>query len=111
MQTDSHATFWRNPDLLKVLTGETISDFGSQVGGLALPLIAALTLSATPAQMAVLLTADYLPRVVVGLLAGGWIDRLRRRPVLIAANVTRALVLAAVAVGAAIGLLTTELLY
>ena len=62
---------WRNANLLKVLIGETISDLGSQVGDLALPLLAVLSLGVTPAQMAVLLSADYIPRVVVGLLATG----------------------------------------
>ena len=103
--------FWRNANLLKVLIGETISDLGSQVGDLALPLLAALSLGVTPAQMAVLLSADYIPRVVVGLLATGWIDRIRRRPVLISANVIRAAVLAAVAGASASRLLNAELLY
>ena len=45
---------WQHADFLKVLAGETISDLGSQVGDLALPLAAALVLNATPGQMAAL---------------------------------------------------------
>jgi predicted MFS family arabinose efflux permease len=102
---------WRHPDFLKVLAGETVSDLGSQVGGLALPLAAALTLEATPGQMAALRAAAYLPRILVGLAAGVWIDRLRRRPVLIATNVVRALLLLLVAAAAALGVLRVEMLY
>jgi MFS family permease len=102
---------WRQPDFVNVLTGETISDLGSQVGDLALPLAAALVLAATPGQMAALRAAEYLPRILVGLIAGVWIDRLRRRPVLMAASLARALVLVLVAAAAARGLLRIEVLY
>jgi predicted MFS family arabinose efflux permease len=102
---------WRRPDFLKILVGETISDLGSHVGSLALPLAAALTLEASPGQMAALRAADYLPRILVGLAAGVWIDRLRRRPVLIGANVLRAVLLLLVAAAAALGFLRVEMLY
>jgi predicted MFS family arabinose efflux permease len=111
MSTASNAPLWRNPDLLKVLVGEAISDFGSQVGGLALPLLAALTLDATPAQMATLLALEYLPRIVVSLAAGGWIDRIRKRRLLIAANTLRAMLLALLALAAAVGSVRMETLY
>jgi hypothetical protein len=71
---------WQHADFLKLLAGETISDIGSQVGDLALPLAAALVLNATPGQMAALRAAEYVPRIAVGLVAGVWVDRLRRRP-------------------------------
>src|SRR5947209_10913525 len=61
--------FWRNTDLRKVLIGETISDLGSEIGDLALPLLAATALNATANQMATLLGAEYVPRVIVGLAA------------------------------------------
>jgi hypothetical protein len=71
---------WQHADFLKLLAGETISDIGSLVGDLALPLAAALVLNATPGQMAALRAAEYVPRIVIGLVAGVWVDRLRRRP-------------------------------
>jgi MFS family permease len=102
---------WQHADFLKLLVGETISDLGSQVGDLALPLAAALVLNATPGQMAALRAAEYVPRIVVGLVAGVWVDRLRRRPLLIATNIARAVLLLGVAATAAMGLLRVELLY
>ncbi|HEX2036255.1 MAG TPA: MFS transporter [Chloroflexota bacterium] len=102
---------WRDRDFVKVLAGETVSELGSHVGGLALPLAAVLALEATPGQMAALRAAHYVPRILVGLVAGVWIDRLRRRPVMIATNLVRAALLLAVAVTAGLGLLRVELLY
>jgi len=111
MSTRSDSPPWRNADLIKILIGETISDFGSHVGDLALPFAAALSLQATPGQMAVLGAAEYLPRILIGLVAGAWIDRLRRRPLLIATNVARALLLGGVAMAAGAHVLRIELLY
>jgi len=55
--------FWRHADLRRILTGELISDFGSEIGELALPIFAATTLNASAAQMAGLLSAEYLPHM------------------------------------------------
>jgi predicted MFS family arabinose efflux permease len=109
--TSSPRRLWRNANLVSVLAGETVSDLGSQVGGLVLPLAAALALQATPGQMAALSATEYLPRIAVGLVAGVWIDRLRRRPVLLVTNAVRACVLLGVAAAAAGGALRVELLY
>src|SRR6266851_5852239 len=102
---------WQHADFLKLLAGETVSDLGSQVGDLALPLAAALVLNATPGQMAALRAAEYVPRIVVGLIAGVWVDGLRRRPLLIGTDIARAVLLLGVAATAAGGLLRIELLY
>lgn len=55
-----------------------------------------LALSATPVQMGLLVAAQMAPELLVGLLAGAWVDRLRRRPLMIAADVGRALALVSV---------------
>jgi len=86
---------WRHPDFLKLWAGETISLLGSQVTLLAIPLTAALALNATPLQMGMLGTVQYIPWLLVGLLAGAWVDRLRRRPVMVAADLGRAVLLVA----------------
>lgn len=102
---------WRQPDFLKLWAGQTVSLFGSQITPIALPLLAALTLGATPAEMAFLRTAQYVPALLIGLFAGVWIDRLRRRPVLIGADLGSAAVLLALPLAIAFGLLRMELLY
>jgi MFS family permease len=103
--------FWRNADLRRILTGKLISDFSSEIGELALPIFAATTLNATAAQMAGLLSAEYLPRIVIGLVAAGWIDRLLRRPVLITTNVARCTLFCLVALAAWQQVLSIEHLY
>jgi MFS family permease len=102
---------WRHPDFLKLWAGETISLLGSQVTLLAMPLVAAVTLGAGPFQMGVLGTVQYIPWLLVGLPAGAWIDRMRRRPVMVAADLARALLLGFIPLAAIFGILRIELLY
>jgi MFS family permease len=99
---------WRNPEFLKLWLGRTVSSIGSQVSGLAIPLTAASVLSATPAQMGLLLAARTAPPLILGLVVGVWIDRVRRRPVLVAADLGRALLLGSIPVLAAAGALRME---
>jgi MFS family permease len=101
---------WRDREFLKYWTASAISDVGSQITALALPLIAALTLAATPWQMGVLTAAGTAPIVVVGLFAGVLVDRLRRRPVLIAADIGRAALLLTVPLATLLGVLRIEIL-
>jgi MFS family permease len=102
---------WRHPDFVKLWAADAVSVLGSQVTALALPLTAALVLGATPAQMGMLGAAQYAPAVVVGLFAGVWVDRSRRRPLMVAADLGRALLLAAIPLAALAGALRIELLY
>lgn len=102
---------WQYPDFLKLWAGQAVSQFGTQVTYLALPLTAALLLKATPVQMGVLAAAETLPIALVGLFAGVWADRSRRRPVLIAADIGRAILLGSVPLAAAIGMLHIVQLY
>ncbi len=102
------ASLWRHPDFLRLWTGQAISRLGSSVAGLAIPLIAAITLEATPTQMGILGAAWTAPFLVVGLLAGVWVDRLPRRPILIVADIGQGLLLALIVVGATFGLLRME---
>lgn len=81
-------------DFRRLWIGETVSQFGSQVSMLAVPLIAVLTLRAGAFQVGALTAMGYAAFPVVGLLAGARVDRTRRRPVLIASNLLRAAVLA-----------------
>lgn len=102
---------WRHPNFLKLWVGQTISQIGSQVSMLAMPLTAVLVLEATPAQMGVLEAAGALPSLLFGLLAGAWVDRRRRRPILVAADVGRAVALMFIPMAAILNLLRIEYLY
>lgn len=86
------ASLWRHGDFLRLWSAQSISQVGTQVTTLALPLTAIVLLRASPAQVGMLRTAQYLPFLVIGLPAGVWVDRLRRRPILIGADVGRAAV-------------------
>src|SRR6185437_7848189 len=85
--------------------------FGSQVTLLALPLVAVRQLHASTFAVGLLTTAGYAPFLLIGLPAGAWVDRWRRRPVLITADLGRGLALASVPVAAALGVLGMVLLY
>jgi MFS family permease len=104
-------TLWQNREFLKLWSGQTISVFGSLIGRTALPFTAVLVLNATPFQMALLSAADLVSGLLVGLLAGVWVDRLRRRPVLIAADLGRAVLLGTIPAAALLGVLHVEQLY
>lgn len=94
---------WRHPNFLKLWTGQTVSMAGSQVTTLALPLTAVLVLHASPFQMGLLQAVQYSPFLVVSLLAGVWIDRRRRRGLLIGSDIARAVLIGSVPVAFALG--------
>lgn len=98
-------TLWRHREFLKLWTAQTISVFGDNFTALALPILGALTLNATPGQMGILTAVERLPFLVAGLLAGVWVDRIRRRPVLIAGDLGRGLVLLSIPLAATLGAL------
>jgi MFS family permease len=100
-----------NPAFLKLWASETVSQFGSQITLLALPLTAVVLLDATAFEMGLLRASASAPFLLIGLLAGVWVDRHRRRPILFAANLGRALLLALIPLAALLGLVRIELLY
>jgi len=102
---------WRHPEFLKLWTGQTISLLGSQVTFLALPLTAALVLQASPFQMGVLQAAQVAPFPLLGLVVGAFVDRRRRRPVLVMADLGRAVLLGFIPLLSLVGLLRMEALY
>ena len=97
---------WRNPAFARVWSAATISIFGSLITRIALPLAAILVLGAGALEVALLRSLDLGATLVVGLVAGAWVDRLRRRPVLIWADLGRAALLASIPVAFALGVLT-----
>jgi hypothetical protein len=102
---------WRNSDFVKLWLGQTVSNFGSGITGIALPLTAVLVLAATPAQMGILGAVDGVSVLLIGLLAGVWVDRVRRRPLMIATDLGRAFVLSTIPLAALLGVLGLGQLY
>ena len=99
------------PDFLKLWSGQTISQVGSQVSALALPLAAVLVLDASAFEVALLGTVEFLPFLLFALPAGVWVDRLRRRPILIVTDLGRGLFLASIPVAYLLDALTIWQLY
>jgi Na+/melibiose symporter-like transporter len=102
---------WRYKDFVRLWAGQTISQLGSTVTREALPYTAILALGASPLQMGLLGAAGAAPLLVLGLFAGVWVDRLRRRPIMIAADLLRALLLLSIPVAFLLGVLRIEQLY
>jgi MFS family permease len=102
---------WSHRDFLKLWTGQSISEFGSQISQLAIPWVALVTLNATAFEVASLGTVEFLPFVLFTLPAGVWVDRLRRKSVLIVGDVGRAILLSSIPVAYVIGHLTLTQLY
>jgi len=107
----TNRSLWRHVDFMKLWTGETVSQLGTQVTQLALPLAAILVLKASAFQVGLLAALEFLPFILFGLPAGVWVDRLRRRPVLIAGDVLRVLTLGSIPVAYKLGTLHIGQLY
>ena len=101
----------RQPDFKKLLAGQTVSVFGTMLTRIALPLTALLTLDSSPLEQGFLQAIQAAPVLVAGLLAGVWVDRLRRRPVMITADLARAVLLLSIPASAFAGALTMGQLY
>ncbi len=96
---------------MKLWAGQTVSELGSVVTRTAVPLVALLVLGAGPWQMALLVVSASLAVLLVGLFAGAWVDRLRRRPLLITADAIRAVLLFSIPAAYLAGVLRIEQLY
>lgn len=99
-------------DFRRLWLGQTVSVFGDEVSRIALPLVAVLVLGAEAAEMGTLTAAGLLPHLLLSLAAGVWLDRVRRRRlVMIWADVGRALLIATVPLAFVLGVLTITQLY
>ena len=102
---------WRHPDFVKLWSAETVSQLGTQFTQLALPLVAIDVLDVSAFQVAALTTVEFLPFLLVSLPAGVWVDRLRRRPILVAGDLARAVLIGSVPVAYWMDALTMGQLY
>ena len=105
------AGLWRHSNFVRLWTAAGISAAGTQVTLLALPLTAILVLHASAFEVATLATAATIPNLALGIAAGIWLDRVQRRPVMVAADFGRAVVLASVPVAYVFGVLSLPQLY
>src|SRR5829696_897771 len=102
---------WRNSRFVHLWGAATVSTFGSLVTGTALPFTAILLLDASPSAISVLRIAELLPGFLFGLIAGAWVDRLRRKPIMIATDLGRALLILTIPLAAFLGWLGLGQLY
>jgi MFS family permease len=96
----------RHRDFRRLWAAQTVSDIGSEAGLLALPLVAIYTLHATTLEVGALSAAETAAFLLLGLPAGVLLDRVRRRPAMVAADWGRALLMGSVPVAYALGWLT-----
>jgi MFS family permease len=100
-----------NADFVKLWAGESISLIGTQVTQFTMPLVAVLSLNATVAEVGVLNALRFVPVLLLSMFAGVWLDRRRRRPVLIACALGNAVLIGMVPLASVTGMLSIGLLY
>ena len=111
MRLSGRGGLWRHSDFLKLWSAETISVFGSQFSGLALPLVAVLVLDASAFAVSALVVVEFLPFILLAIPAGVWVDRMRRKPILVAGDLGRAALLVSIPIAYALDALTLAHLY
>ncbi len=104
-------SLWRHRDFLLLWGGQTVSEVGSSVTVLALPLLAVITLDASTFQVGLLTACTSLAFLLVALPAGAWVDRWRRKPVLVWGDLGRVVLLGSIPVAEALGVLGLPQLY
>ncbi len=97
---------WRHADFLRLWSAQAISAFGSRITRTALPIIAVKTLGEPESIIGILAALQLAPGVVLALFVGGFVDRARKRRILIAADLIRALTVASLTVTWALGVLS-----
>jgi Na+/melibiose symporter-like transporter len=102
---------WQRPDFRALWAAQTVSVFGTLISRTAIPFAAIIDLDASPIDLAILGACEMAPAFLLGLFAGAWVDRLPRKPIMIAADVGRALLLFLVPLLALLDSLSMGLLY
>ncbi len=100
-----------NRDFARLFAGETISQIGSQITQFTMPLVAIITLNATAFQVGILNALKFVPVIIVGIFAGVWLDRRRRRPIMIMCALGNVVLIGLVPVSSVAGFLSIGLLY
>jgi hypothetical protein len=92
-QKTSKGALWRHGDFLHLWGAQTVSDFGAWITRTGLPMMAVLALAASPVQLGLLAAMSSGSALLIGLIAGDFVDHTARRPILIAMDIARALIL------------------
>jgi MFS family permease len=100
------SALYRHADFRRLWAAQTVSRFGSQISQLALPLVAVIALRASAFRVSLLGAVEMMPFLLLALPAGAWVDRVARRPVLVGADLGRALALSSLPLAAAFGSVT-----
>ena len=108
---DRSRSLWRHRDFMALWSGQTVSEVGSSVTVLALPLLAVISLDATTFEVGLLTACTSLAFLLVALPAGAWVDRWRRKPVLVWGDLGRVVLLGSIPVAKAFGVLGLPQLY
>jgi MFS family permease len=107
----SQSALWRDRDFVRLWLAQSVSAFGSRITREGLPIAAILTLGATAPQVGLLSALSYGPALVVGLAAGGFVDRSKRRGLMMGADLLRAVILASLPIAALLHMLSLPHLY
>jgi len=102
---------WRHAGFMRLWAAQTVSSFGARISREGLALASVLTIDAKPFQLGILVALVTGPSVVVGFLAGGFVDRAGKRRIMIASDLLRTVVLLSVPIAAWFHLLRMEQLY
>jgi MFS family permease len=108
---DVSESLWRHRDFLRLWAADSLSQTGTQVTVIALPLLAIKVLDASPFEVGLLTTFEFLAFLLVGLPAGAWVDRVRRRNVLLAGDLLRAALFGSLPLAWSLGVLTLPQVY
>jgi MFS family permease len=102
---------WKHRDFMRFWFSDTVSQFGSQFSGFALPVLAVLSFNATPLDIGIITALAIVPYPLFGLFVGVWADRLRKRRIMVVCNIGRMITLASVPIGYALGTLSLMQLF
>src|SRR5262245_45932202 len=97
---------WRHGDFLRLWSAQAVSAFGSRITRTALPIIAVATLHQPEAVVSLLTAIQLAPGVIVALVAGGFVDRNRKRPILVYSDLIRAFTVGSLTIAWALGVLS-----
>src|SRR4051794_40666288 len=111
MPTASRRSLFRHPNFVRLWTAATVSLFGTQVSQIAIPFIAAVLLRASPGEVGLLTTIEFLPFLLFTLPAGVWVDRFPKKRILVIGDLARGAMLVSIPVAHVLGVLTIWQLY